>query len=51
MRHHIDTDLCTRCDVCRVDCPENAIAIMSGGAQCPGHSHHERPFEPLAKHE
>lgn len=50
-RHRIDTDLCTRCDVCRVDCPENAITIMSGGLECPGHSHKEQPFEPLAKHE
>lgn len=50
-RHRIDSALCTRCDVCRVDCPENAISILSGGKKCPGHSHQDPPFEPLAVHE
>lgn len=29
-RHHVDDALCTRCDTCRVICPEQAIAIVTG---------------------
>ena len=41
--------LCTRCDVCRVACPENAIAIMSGGQPCPGHSRNQTSLNPVAQ--
>ncbi|MGE5406061.1 MAG: 4Fe-4S binding protein [Methanosarcina sp.] len=27
--HKIDQDLCTKCDNCRIVCPENAIEIMN----------------------
>lgn len=29
-RHAVDHSLCTRCDTCRVICPENAIAVVTG---------------------
>ncbi len=30
-KHHIDDEICTRCDTCRDVCPETAIVITTGG--------------------